>query len=88
LLYKSIRTFATSHPFPSCSQVKPNNTYSNIDDENEQKHLARLNQIKKELNSSAVQRIIAEIERAAQGKTNIMHFLLNAVREYATPGDI
>jgi len=59
-----------------------------IDEENEQKHLARLNQIRNERNNSEVQRSLSEIKRAAQGSDNLMPSILDAVRQYATLGEI
>lgn len=48
----------------------------------------RLEKLRKERDSSAVQRCLTEVGKAAKGKDNLMPFVLNAVRSYATIGEI
>ncbi len=59
-----------------------------MDADGEARQIGRLNRIRNERDSEAVQRALAEIRNAAEGTQNLMPFVLEAVREYATLGEI
>ena len=48
----------------------------------------RLEKLRKERDNSAVQRCLAEIGEAAKGKDNLTPLVLDAIRNYATMGEI
>lgn len=48
----------------------------------------RLEKLRKERDNSAVQRRLRELSKAAQGKDNLVPFVLDAVKSYATIGEI
>jgi methylmalonyl-CoA mutase N-terminal domain/subunit len=48
----------------------------------------RLGEMKAKRDNSAVDKSLEDIRQAAQGKDNLMPFILNAVRQYATLGEI
>ncbi|HHF51540.1 MAG: methylmalonyl-CoA mutase family protein [Candidatus Aminicenantes bacterium] len=58
-------------------------------DEHVAKHqLQRLKEVKKTRNSSKVKNTLRELKKAAQDDKNLMPYLLDCVREYATLGEI
>jgi methylmalonyl-CoA mutase N-terminal domain/subunit len=58
-------------------------------DESAQGHqLAKLAKLKSERDNQTVQRMLDALKRAAEGKANTMPFILDAVRAYATVGEI
>jgi methylmalonyl-CoA mutase N-terminal domain/subunit len=59
-----------------------------MDGEGEKRHLERLNRVRRERNSQEVARSLVELKLAAQGTENLMPFILEAVRSYATLGEI
>jgi len=59
-----------------------------VDEEAEQRNLARLNRVRQERDNAAVERALAELRQAASGTGNTMPHILAAVREYATLGEI
>jgi methylmalonyl-CoA mutase N-terminal domain/subunit len=59
-----------------------------MDKEGERKQIARLNRVRQERNNGEVQRTLAELRRAAQGTENLMPYILDAVRVYATLGEV
>ena len=59
-----------------------------MDREGERRHLERLNRVRRERNPSAVASALTELERAARGTENLMPFILDAVRSYATLGEV
>ena len=59
-----------------------------MDEEGEKRQLSRINQVKQERNNAEVQRTLSDLQKAASGTDNVMPFLLDAVREYATLGEI
>jgi methylmalonyl-CoA mutase, N-terminal domain len=59
-----------------------------IDRSVEQRQLQRLCDLKKRRDCAAVDRALAALRRAAEGADNTMPFILNAVRAYATVGEI
>jgi len=59
-----------------------------MDKEGERRHLERLNRVRRERSSSEVSRALKELRRAAQGTENLMPYILDAVRAYATLGEV
>jgi methylmalonyl-CoA mutase N-terminal domain/subunit len=60
-----------------------------IDPEIEKKLVERLQQIKRQRNKIKVDEALSKLRKAAQSENvNLMHFVLQAVREYATLGEI
>ena len=58
-------------------------------DESAQSHqLSKLAKLKSERNNRTVERTLDALKRAAEGKDNTMPFILDAVRAYATVGEI
>ncbi|MBI2847705.1 MAG: methylmalonyl-CoA mutase [Chloroflexi bacterium] len=49
---------------------------------------ARVKRMRQERNQAAVQQSLTELRKAAQGKDNLVPFVLNAVKSYATMGEI
>ena len=56
--------------------------------EGERRHLERLNRVRRERSSSDFSRTLNELRRAAQATENLMPYILDAVRAYATLGEI
>jgi methylmalonyl-CoA mutase N-terminal domain/subunit len=59
-----------------------------MDPELYQRQLARLGRVKAGRDAAAVSRTLAELKAAAQGQENLMPYLLAAVKEYATVGEM
>lgn len=59
-----------------------------MDPEGEAKHLARLNRVRAERDGAQVQAALAALRAAALGDGNLMYPVLDAVRAYATLGEI
>ncbi len=59
-----------------------------IDPQGEARHLARLNRVRSERDQELVALRLAELREAAQGDTNMMYPIIEAVRAYATLGEI
>ena len=59
-----------------------------MDEEGEKRHLERLNRVHRERIARDVSKRLGEIKRAAQGSENLMPHILEAVRSYATLGEI
>jgi methylmalonyl-CoA mutase N-terminal domain/subunit len=53
-----------------------------------QRQVERLNRVRRERDNAAVQRSLDALRRAAAGTDNLMPFLLDAVKAYATLGEI
>jgi methylmalonyl-CoA mutase N-terminal domain/subunit len=53
-----------------------------------ERQVARLNRVRHERDKAAVQRSLDALRRAAEGTDNLMPFLLDAVKAYATLGEI
>jgi methylmalonyl-CoA mutase, N-terminal domain len=62
--------------------------YLRVDEEVERKQLARLREVKKNRGAERVRSSLADLRRAAGGETNLMPFILAAVKEYATLQEI
>jgi methylmalonyl-CoA mutase N-terminal domain/subunit len=59
-----------------------------MDKEGEKRHLERLNRVRRERSASDVAERLSELKRAAEGTDNLMPPILEAVRSYATLGEI
>ncbi len=59
-----------------------------MDPEGERKHVERLNRVRRERDNAEVQRRLAELRRVARGDENTMPYIIDAVRAYATLGEI
>jgi methylmalonyl-CoA mutase N-terminal domain/subunit len=54
----------------------------------QQRHLDRLNQVRRERDNREVARRLNELREAARGDANLMPYILDAVRAYATLGEM
>jgi methylmalonyl-CoA mutase, N-terminal domain len=59
-----------------------------MDPEGEKKQLARLERVRRERNNAEVRRRLLELRRAAASEENTMPYIVEAVRAYATLGEI
>jgi methylmalonyl-CoA mutase N-terminal domain/subunit len=59
-----------------------------IDEEVDMNQKERLKEVKRRRNTDAVKKHLKEITEAARDGENLMPFIINAVREYATVGEI
>jgi methylmalonyl-CoA mutase N-terminal domain/subunit len=59
-----------------------------MDPQGEARHLERLNRVRRERDNERVQQALAVLRVAAQGDANLMYPVLDAVRAYATLGEI
>jgi methylmalonyl-CoA mutase N-terminal domain/subunit len=59
-----------------------------MDEEGERRHLERLNRVRRQRSASEVSHTLKELRRAAQGTENLMPHIMDAVRAYATLGEI
>ncbi|RLC70813.1 MAG: methylmalonyl-CoA mutase [Chloroflexi bacterium] len=59
-----------------------------MDEEGEKRHLERLNRVRRERSSRDVAQRLEELHHAARGTENLMPYILEAVRSYATLGEI
>ena len=59
-----------------------------VDYEGEKAHLERLNRVRRERDQTAVRETLAGLRRACEGTENTMPALLEAVKAYATLGEI
>ena len=59
-----------------------------MDPEGERRQIARLQRVRAERDNQAVSERLAALEEAARGTENLMPFILEAVRAYATLGEI
>lgn len=58
-----------------------------MDPEGERRHLERLNRVRKERNQEKTQRALDDLRKAAEGEENVMPYILDCVRAYATLGE-
>jgi len=58
-----------------------------IDEEGEKRHLARLKKVREERDQSKVEKALERLRRAAEGEENLMPYILEAVKAYATLGE-
>ncbi len=66
----------------------PNVPLVRMDPEGERRHLGRLNRVRRERDNMAVSEKLDTLGKAAQGKQNLIPFILDAVRAYATLGEV
>ena len=59
-----------------------------IDKEGERRHLERLNRVRRERDNEKVAQTLAALRQAAEGRENLMPYILDAVRAYATLGEL
>ncbi len=59
-----------------------------IDEKIAIKQVENLNNVKNTRNNQKVEKILAELKEAAKGTENLMPFIINAVKEYASIGEI
>jgi methylmalonyl-CoA mutase N-terminal domain/subunit len=59
-----------------------------MDSEGEKRHLERLNRVRRERENIAVSEKLERVGEAAKKKQNLMPFILDAVRCYATLGEV
>ena len=59
-----------------------------FDPEGEAKQISRLNEVRKTRDNEKVQKSLANLRKACEGTENTMPFIIDAVREYATLGEI
>ncbi len=59
-----------------------------MDPQGETKHLARLNRVRQERDPARLQETLQALRSAAEGNDNLMYPVLDAVRAYATVGEI
>jgi methylmalonyl-CoA mutase N-terminal domain/subunit len=59
-----------------------------MDREGERRQIERLKRVRRERDNRAVRERLIALERAARGSGNLMPYILDAVREYATLGEI
>jgi len=53
-----------------------------------EKQVTRLKEIRKTRDNAKVQKSLARLKNACEGRENTMPFIIDAVREYATLGEI
>lgn len=70
------------------AEEKPPTNLLRIDDEVETRQIERLNKVKEQRNNEAVEKALNELKVAAEGTENLMPYILTAVKEYATLGEI
>jgi methylmalonyl-CoA mutase N-terminal domain/subunit len=59
-----------------------------MDVEGEKRHLARLKRLRKERDQRKTERLLERLRRGAEGDENLMPLILDAVKTYATLGEI
>jgi methylmalonyl-CoA mutase N-terminal domain/subunit len=59
-----------------------------IDETAERKQVAQLTEVKRRRNAADVERTLNALRRAAEGTENTMPYILDAVRAYATVGEM
>jgi methylmalonyl-CoA mutase, N-terminal domain len=59
-----------------------------VDYEGQRLHLERLNRVRRERDQRAVKRALEQLQRVAEGTENMMPAIIEAVRAYATLGEI
>jgi len=59
-----------------------------MDPEGERRQIERLNRVRRERDNDVVQRRLEALRKAAEGTENLMPYILDAVRAYATLGEI
>ncbi|MGZ0745889.1 acyl-CoA mutase large subunit family protein [Haloparvum sp. AD34] len=67
---------------------EPEMDLEEIDPEQEAEQIERLEQVKEERDGEAVDAALAAVREAAQGEENVMPYIVDAVKEYATVQEI
>ncbi|WP_430504873.1 acyl-CoA mutase large subunit family protein [Haloparvum sp. PAK95] len=67
---------------------EPEMDLEEIDPEQEAEQIERLEQVKEERDSEAVDAALAAVREAAEGEENVMPYIVDAVKEYATVQEI
>ena len=80
------RTIVGVNDFSMEEEIKVPTLY--IDREGERVHLERLNRIRRERDNAAAKRALENLRRVAEGTENTMPAIIEAVRTYATLGEI
>ena len=80
------RTIVGVNDYIMDEQIKVPTLY--IDQIGERAHLTRLNRVRKERDQAAVKRALENLRRAAEGTENTMPAIIEAVKVYATLGEI
>src|SRR2546429_5602714 len=80
------RTIVGVNEYIMDEEVKVPTLY--IDRVGEMAHLERLERVRKERDQDAVQRALDELRRVAEGTENTMPAIIEAVKTYATLGEI
>jgi methylmalonyl-CoA mutase N-terminal domain/subunit len=70
------------------AEEEPPKNLLRIDDEVETRQIERLNMVKEQRDNQEVEKALEELKKAAQGTENLMPYILTAVKEYATLGEI
>ncbi|MDP2952106.1 MAG: methylmalonyl-CoA mutase family protein, partial [Chloroflexota bacterium] len=70
------------------SEEPPEIPILQMDIEGERRHLERLDRVRRERSQAAVSSALSDLRRAAEGKENLMPHILDAVRAYATLGEV
>lgn len=71
-----------------CSGPEPTIRLLRIDPRVEKEQIARLNKVRRERDNQAVKKALNALEQAALGKDNLMPYILEAVKVYASVGEI
>jgi len=71
-----------------CSEKDAEIPLLRIDPKVEKEQIAHLNKLKKERDNAAVKKALSRLESAATGKENLMPYILEAVKTYASVGEI
>ncbi|MBO0793928.1 MAG: methylmalonyl-CoA mutase family protein, partial [Ktedonobacteraceae bacterium] len=80
------RTIVGVNDYLMDEEVKVPTLY--VDYEGQKAHLERLDRVRRERNQAAVKRALEQLRRVSEGTENTMPAILDAVRAYATLGEI
>ena len=80
------RTIVGVNDYVMAEHVKVPTLY--VDYAGQEKHLARLDRVRRERNQSQVTRALDDLHRACDGTENTMPAIIEAVRAYATLGEV
>ena len=80
------RIIVGTNKFQIQEEIKP--PLLRVDPEVEKTQVAKLNEVKKNRNNDQVKHLLATLETAAHGSDNLMPYIYDCVKEYATLGEI
>jgi methylmalonyl-CoA mutase N-terminal domain/subunit len=80
------KTIVGVNRYRAASEVRP--ALLRIGEETEREQLARLARVKRERDPARLATSLARLARAGEGTTNLIHPMLDAVRAYATVGEV